>query len=209
MRKFYLTFFIICITGSVYSQEPVGKITHNYFRSDPFSGEFSAFLKHLFNDPTLINTELKKRTDTSLFYFHGTYKSHNPFFFKPKRVEITLTEASLNLKKDSTKADTVYLYELKAFNDDTEEGIKEVKKEFERIHKRYKSDFYKNTLAEDTATQGKLWSIYNFFSPYHRLSPFGVSWINYPEKKEISLVITIRMDNHNNRAVLPIPLYTL
>lgn len=210
MRKFYFTCIAVLLASSSYSQEVLAKITDSYFRSDPFASEFSSFVQHLLKDPTLTGTELKKRTDTSLFYFHGTYKTHSPFFFKPKRVEVSLSEASIRLNRDSVKADTIYLYELVAYNDYTETGIKEIKREFEKIHKRYKNAFYKNALTEDTATNSDMhWAVYNFFSPSHFIAPFSVSWMGPDENKEISLVLTIRIDNRDNRTILPISFKTL
>ena len=82
MRKFYLVVFTVLITNhSSYGQDPVSKITKTYFRPDPFSKEFSSFVLHLINDPTLTNKIVLKRTDSTLFYLEGRYITFNPFFF--------------------------------------------------------------------------------------------------------------------------------
>jgi hypothetical protein len=208
MRKPCLAFLsiLLCTCCLSYGQEPVNKITHHYFRSDPFSGDFSSFLKHLLNDPTITDKTLKRRTDTSLFYFNGSYTTYNPFFFKPKRVEVILSEAEVKVK-DSLAFDTIYLYQLFAFNDDTENGIKEIKKEFEKIYKRYRGSFDKNTLTESPAANELKWATCNFFSPFHAVAPFALTWIGPDEAKEICLILTIRMSSSENKAVLPVPLY--
>jgi hypothetical protein len=204
MRKSLLLFAAIlpayCAT---LAQPTLGKITKSYFRSDPFTGDFSSFLRHLINDPSLTNKSLHKKTDTSLFSFGGTYATHNPFFFKPKRVEVLLSETEVKLK-DTLAFDTIYVYQLFAFNDGTERGTKEVKREFDKIVRRYKGEFYKNVMSE-SPTAGEPWTTCNFFSPYHGIAPFSVTWIGPDANKEVFLLLTIRMDNSNNSAVLPIP----
>src|SRR5437870_249615 len=76
------------------TQQGLYKFADEYFRSDPFKGHFSDFLKHLVNDPDISNKDIQKRTDTSFYTFYGTYKSYNPFFLKPKRIEILLQQVS-------------------------------------------------------------------------------------------------------------------
>ncbi|MBL7740991.1 MAG: hypothetical protein JNK14_17345 [Chitinophagaceae bacterium] len=205
MRKLYLSCILVFFISLIsFSQNGVAKAAHEYFRSDPFGSDFSAFLKHLLNDPTLADKELKKRTDTSLFYFRGNYTKHNPFFFKAKRVEIMLNEAEVKIK-DSVALDTIYLYQLAAYTDNTETGTREIKKEFEKIFRRYKGSFYKNTLTENSSAEELQWATYNFFAPFYGIAPFAVSWIGPNDDKEICLLLTIRINSQNNKAVLPIP----
>jgi len=71
------------------------KIVKNYFRSDPYRNEFGFFLKHLMNDPILVNKSTRLRTDTSLFYFQGVYKNYSPYGFLADRTEIRLAEQEL------------------------------------------------------------------------------------------------------------------
>jgi hypothetical protein len=205
MRKCYLLLFIVITGYSLYSQSPVVKVAHNYFRSDPFETEFSSFLKHLLNDPTIKDKILEKKTDTSLFFFQGVYTSHNPFFFKPAKVEVSLGETVIKL--DSLRSDTVYTYQLLACNNSTEKGIQEVKKEFEKIYRRYKSAFKSSSYAENSPESKMAAASYNFFDGLHGISPFAITWLGPSEDKEICLVITIRMKARNNKATLPLPLY--
>lgn len=208
MRKLYFALFFVFTCFNAYSQSPVIKITQTYYRSFPFQTEFSSFLKHLLNDPTLINKTIEKRTDTSLFYFHGTYKSHNPFFFKPKRMEIALTE-SIIPKNDSVPSDTVYIYQLLAFIDETKDGIQDVRKEFEKIHKRYKGGFFKANFMDRPVTGRLAGATYNYFDRLHALAPFALTWTGPNENKEMCLILTIRMSVRDNTAILPVPFYAL
>lgn len=206
MRKFCLAVIsVLLLYCSSNGQTTISKITHSYFRSDPFSSAFSSFITGLLNDPTLTDKILEKKTDTSLFYFQGTYTNHNPFFFKPTKVEVILSETALQL--DSLHADTIYSYQLLAYNNDTKEGMQELKKEFEKIYRHYKKGFAKNQYTENPA--GSKWNgaTYNFFVLYHAVSPFAITWFGPDENREICLILTIRMKISNNEAVLPIPFY--
>ncbi|HEY6504745.1 MAG TPA: hypothetical protein VIZ28_12270, partial [Chitinophagaceae bacterium] len=70
MRKLYFVLVpVLFVCFNLYSQSPVYKISHSYFRSDPFENEFSSFLKQLLSDPALTDKIIEKRTDTSLFFF--------------------------------------------------------------------------------------------------------------------------------------------
>jgi len=198
-----LPVLLACFTS--YSQSPVYKIAHDYFRSDPFRDEFSSFLKHLLNDPTITDKILEKKTDTSLFYFQGTYTSHNPFFFKPSKVEVLLMETPIQL--DSLISDTIYTYQLLAYNNDTKDGTQEVKKEFEKIYRRHKGGFFRNTYMENPASSELKGVTYNFFDPLHAVAPFALTWCESGESKEMCLVLTIRMSAYNNKAILPVPFY--
>ncbi|HEY6503322.1 MAG TPA: hypothetical protein VIZ28_05050, partial [Chitinophagaceae bacterium] len=181
-------------------------ISHSYFRSDPFENEFSSFLKQLLSDPALTDKIIEKRTDTSLFFFQGTYNKYNPFFFKPKKVVVVLTEIPVEL--DSLKTDTIYSYQLLAYNNDSKEGIEEVKKEFEKIYRRYKGSFKNTSHSENLSGNGLPSVTYNFFDPYYAVAPFAISWAGPNADKEICLILTIRMNTKDNKATLPVPLYT-
>jgi len=207
MGKFCLALFsALLLYCSSYSQETIFKITQTYFRSDPFGKEFSSFVSHLLNDPTLTNKITEKKTDSTLFFFQGTYTTHNPFFFKPKRVEVILTETPVKL--DSLTTDTIYTYQLLAYNNDTKEGVQELKKEFEKICRRYKGGFFKSTFTENPwESKSGSGGMYIFFDRFHAVAPFVLGWGGPDENKEMCLILTIRMDTYNNQAILPVPFY--
>jgi hypothetical protein len=223
MKKKYLSFLSLLFVFSVsYCQDPleairqailgfpinktIPKITHSYFRSNPFNQEFSSFVTHLLNDPILTDKVFEKRTDTSLFYFEGTYKSFNPFFFKPTRVEVTLSQTPVKL--DSLRSDTIYTYQLIAYNNSTPENLIDLKKEFEKINRHYKNAFQKTDFVENPWETEYTGGLYIFYDKYHVVSPFLLSWRGPDKNKEICLMLTIRMDVEENEAVLPIPFYT-
>src|ERR1044072_1801981 len=106
VRKFFLFFLfnalaVLCIAQNEEDEQtPIQnpgtnyllKIVKDYFRSDPYQNQFGFFLKHLMNDPILVNKTTHLKTDTSLFYFQGVYKNYSPFGFLADRTEIRLAE---------------------------------------------------------------------------------------------------------------------
>jgi hypothetical protein len=205
MRKILLLVISAFLFSWCQGQQALLRISKSYFRSDPFEGEFSGFLQHLFNDPTITGKILEKKTDTSLFYFQGTYKNFNPFFFKPKRVQVMLSELAVAV--DSLESDTIYNYQLFAYHDNTKEGVHDIKKEFDKIFKRFRSGFYSNQYTLSPQGSGSPGETYNFFDAYHTVAPFALSWIGPTKDNEMCLILTIRMDNLYNTAVLPVPFY--
>jgi hypothetical protein len=206
MRKScLLVLFPFLMHVSVSGQEAVFKIARSYFRSDPFRGEFSAFMNHLLNDPTLTNKTMEKRTDSSLFYFEGTYNSptYNPFFFKPKRIEVVLTE--MEVKLDSLLTDTIFAYELLAYANDTKDGKAEISEEFQKILKHYKNSFSRTQVVENPTGISAKGTTYNFFDRAHAVSPFALSLYGPDDKNEMCLILTLRMDTYNNVAMLAAP----
>ena len=122
-------------------------------------------------------------------------------------MEVVLNEVIID--QDSLPRDTIYAYEIFAYDNDTREGEQEVKKEFEKIFRHYKNNFDSNKLILNSA-DGKLpGATYNFFDPRHAISPFAVSWFGPTERKEFCLVLTIRFDAYLNEAVLPMPFDSL
>jgi hypothetical protein len=205
MKKLLLTLFItsFCFTGS-FAQEGLYQFSKSYYRSDPFVGEFSGFLNHLLNDPSLLEKEIQKRTDSSLFYFSGIYKNHHPFFFKPKKIKILLQEVSVNYG-DSLVNDTIFIYQLLAYADDTEKGEQEVKREFEKIHRVFNKRFYNSNYQDlkngETIGGGQ----HNYFVAYSTLAPVSTIWTKLDN--EFVLNISLRFKASENRAVLAASLY--
>jgi len=64
MKKYSIIFILTILSCyQATTQETINDVMKGYFRSDPFDKDFSKFLDHLLNDPTLINKTLIKRTD--------------------------------------------------------------------------------------------------------------------------------------------------
>jgi len=209
MKKFLLFLLLAFVLVQANAQdETLKKFSKSYFRSDPFAGTFSGFLNHLLKDPSIIDKKIEQRTDTSFFYFGGKYLNFNPFFFKPKKVEVVLTETEVRYSEDSPLIDTIYVYQVIAQTDFTPEGMEEVKKEFNRILHQYKKKFYSSNTQDLTDKQGKVVGNFaNFFIPYQAVAPITIAWGKMDGENSAVLNILIRLKSSDNYAVLPNPLY--
>ncbi len=199
-------FLFIVNVATINGQDAVRKVTKNYFRSDPFTIEFSSFLKHLINDPTITEKEFYQRSDTGLFYLHGYYSTHKPFFFKPKKIEVVLAEVEMQYSDSLPYKDTIMIYQLVAYSENTQEGIKDVKREFDKIHKLINKGFSSSKYQEQKAGDDISAAWINYFVATHALAPVTLMWGKTKGIDEAVLNITIRMKTSYNRAVLAAPL---
>lgn len=201
--RILLLFLFILAADSIQGQQQFRKITRAYFRSDPFMTSFGSFVQHLVNDPDLSSKAIDKKTDSTLFYFTGTYKTFNPFFMKPDRLDVVLEE--MPVQADSLPSDTIYSYELIAYIKADEPGRKQVKKEFERIHKLARGEFptFKHSALQDS-TNGE---VYNYFMPFHGLAPFSLLTYDVPEYNSICIVLIVRLKAIDNESKFPFGLF--
>lgn len=183
------------------------KFTKSYFRSNPFATNFSSFMNHLLNDPTIKDKYIQKRTDSTLYMFYGVYTTHNPFFFMPKRVEIVLQEEPVQYGDSVKIRDTIFTYQLMAYANDDVKGTADIKKEFEKINrqnnKRFASNSY-NEIKDGDATKVEL---YNYFVASYALSPACVIRGRIKDQHEWVLNLTLRFKISANEAILIRPLH--
>jgi hypothetical protein len=209
MKKLYFTlalFFLFNFRADA-QLEGLYQFTHSYFRSDPFQSPFSVFMEHLMKDPGISGKEKRLRSDTALFYFYGVYSQYNPFFFKPVRLEVLLEEVPFQYSDSLPAQDTLLVYQLVAYGKRGEEGQKEIKKEFEKIHRRYKGQFFDSNYKEFKQNDTIAGAMHNYFTPLNILSPLSIAWGNMEGTGEPVLNITLRFKTSQNRTILPAPLY--
>ena len=208
MRKIYTLFIpLFVLTIASQAQDGLFQFTNNYFRHDPWQGSFSGFLQRLMSDPNLENKAQRQRTDTTLFYFQADYRQYNPFFFKPERVQVILEQSELSYDDSLARKDTIFLYQLVAYAPDSEEGRRDIKKEFEKIHRKYNRRFFESNYNESKEGETVIGASHNYFLAIALLSPLSVSWGRIESSKQLVLVLTLRIKSRENRAVLPAPLY--
>ena len=183
------------------------KFADEYFRSDPFKGQFSDFLKHLLNDPDIDNKDIQKKTDTSFYSFHGDYKTYNPFFIKPKHIEILLQEVAVGYGDTAKAVDTIFQYQLLAYLDNDEKGRNELKKEFEKMHRQTQRKFFDSGYKELSKGNEVTGAFHNYFVPFYSLAPATILWSEVKEKQELVLNITLRFKKEGNETILPMPFY--
>jgi hypothetical protein len=207
MNKLYL--FLLLSLGTTIrvsaQAEGLQQFTHDYFRSDPLLGQFSAFLSHLTKDPAIDKKQVQLRTDTSLYFFHGIYPAYNPFFFKPVRLEVSLAESPVQYSDSLPVGDTILIYQLTAYAEPTEKGLKEVKKEFEKIHRQYGRRFFDSNYRDIQENGNKIGGTRNYFVPMHLVSPLTITWGLISETNQPVLNIALRLKTINNQPALPVP----
>jgi hypothetical protein len=185
----------------IVKDNPIYKIARTYFRSNPFNVHFSTFLNHLMHDPTLSNKTLNKRTDTSLFFFSGEYKGHNPYGFKADKVDIRLAEREVNMEDSVSTMDTLLFYQLVGYSYGT--GASEaVKKEYSKFDRKFGQHFYgeDSVLKEGNEPVGMVKNYFLISESY--LSPLSISWGKLDDLHSV-FTIMFRIKLTQNIATLP------
>ena len=200
------------ITSTAYSQisdekimGAAGKIAHDYFRISPFNKDFSSFVSRLMNDPTLQQSNIQRKTDTSLFFLEGNYSTHKPFFFRPDKVKVILAERET--EGDSLHpSEPFFLYQIVGYAPAGKEGKTDVQDEYEKLVRQYKRAFDMNHPRElkdgDTVTG----EIRNFYFENVSFPVMTLAWSTNGVNGNV-LAITIRFFVYDNRAFLPIATY--
>jgi hypothetical protein len=204
MKKLILVLSIVLCNYFGQAQDVLMQVAKFYFRSNPFDREFSQFLSHIMNDPTLTNSTINKRTDTTFFYLRGDYTHHNPFFFKAKRTSVIVGEKEIVLNDSLELLDTIITYQVAGYTDGGKEGEQDVKDEFERFDKRYLKKFIKNDYTELKVGNNVNGAIRNYFVHYSFLAPLSVAWQKIVANNENVFVITLRFKVSGNVATLPV-----
>ncbi len=208
-KNYFIIFFLVifsCYHSSAQlpAQQAIYNIAKSYYRSNPFENEFSKFLNHLVNDPTLADKVIHKKTDSTLFFLKGVYASHSPFFFKADKTEIILAEYEEAENDSSQYIHTVFVYQLISHATSGEEGIKNVKEEFEKLCRHYKKKFDGNNYKELKTNEKQAGEIRDYSSGYPGFFPLTIAWATSKEHNDNILALTIRFMVFENQAYLPI-----
>lgn len=207
-KNYFLLLTSLLFTLAAFAQNPLERVASAYFRSNPYRLPYSQFIRHLINDPTIRDSQLARRSDTSLFYFKGEYTSHKPFDFPGKKVEISLRETPVNVADTLSLVDTILVYTLTVTAENKPDILKAVQKTAERIHRKYRRMFSGTqyaTFKEAGLTEEG--GIYNYFAAGYGLAPFAVTWGVTSDKKEVLLSLIFRIKVYENEAGIPLPFY--
>ncbi|MBI3138941.1 MAG: hypothetical protein HYZ15_10180 [Sphingobacteriales bacterium] len=178
------------------------RVVQQYYRINPFNKEFSNFLSRLMNDPTLTDTTLHRKTDSTLFFLEGNYTTHRPFFFRAGQVKVLLAERELTI--DSTEDfSTVFLYQLVGYAPGGKEGVQDVKTEFEKLSRQYKRVFEISSSRELKSGQQVYGEVRDFYFTNVFFPILTLAWSTREEKENL-VAITVRFMVYNNAAYLPI-----
>ena len=203
MKRIFFIAFILT-NSLLHAQDVLMQVAKNYFRSNPFDKEFSQFLVHIINDPTLTNSTINKRTDTTFFYLRGDYSHHNPFFFKATRTSVIVAEKELVLNDSLNLLDTIITYQIAGYTVGGKEGEQDVKEEFDRFDKKYLKKFVKNDFTELKVGNTVNGAIRNYYVRFSFLAPLSVAWQKITANNENVFVITLRFKVSGNVATLPV-----
>jgi hypothetical protein len=211
MYRFTMLWLITCwlLTSTAYSQisEPriltaAEKIAHDYFRVSPFNKDFSTFVSRLINDPSVADKKIHLKTDSTLFFMEAAYTKHQPFFFKPEKVKVIISERE-------TEADSLhspqpfFIYQLVGYAPAGKDGKTDVEKEYEKLVKKYTRSFDMNQPRELKDGETVTGEIRDFYFANVSFAPVTLAWSSNAENGNV-FAITIRFLVFDNRAFLPI-----
>ncbi|MES1217509.1 MAG: hypothetical protein ABUT20_18515 [Bacteroidota bacterium] len=203
MKKIFLIVLFLIYWFYSFSQQTFFQIAENYFRSNPFKTEFSTFLTHLMNDPAITNKTIDKKTDSTLFFFEGTYNSYNPFFFKAIRTKVILAEKEEPGDDTSQLVYTNYYYQLIGYAVTGDEGVTDIHEEFDKFCKRYKKKFDEEDYKEIKNQEKLIGEIRKYSLKYPGYFPLMVAWATSREKNDNIFALTVKFRVYNNIAYLP------
>ena len=202
----------LLLTSTLYSQisdekimGAAGKIAHDYFRISPFNKDFSTFVSRLMNDPSVQQSTIRRKTDTTLFFLEGIYNTHKPFFFRPDKVKIILSERET--EGDSINpAQPFFLYQIVGYAPPGKEGKTDVQDEYEKLVRQYKRAFDMNHPRELKDGDTLSGEIRDFYFENVSFPVMTLAWSTNNINGNV-LAITIRFFVFDNRAFLPIAAY--
>lgn len=179
--------------------------TRSYFRQDPFKMEFSRFVPALMNDPGLTEKKINKKTDSTLFYLQGRYNSYYPFTITTTHCKIILAEQEEYLDSSMNNTFTYFVYQLIGYASPGEEGLNDVRQEYEKLHRRFKKEMEVNELKELKNEGVQSGAIMNYTFKNMVFYPVTVAWASSADHKENIIALSVRFFMSDNQAYLPIP----
>lgn len=186
------------MASTVFSQENFERVVKDYYRVDPFAGNFSGFIETLSSDTALHNKQNYKQTDSTGYFLRGEYDIFNPFSINAGKVEIFFYENQISVTDKYPLS--FYTYQLTAYFADNEYNRKAIKKDFKKLGRKMKIDF---TEVENQSLKGyqgiEDGEINSYSSEYSLMPPAIISWQTL-KSKQIALSILIRIVQKNNRA---------
>lgn len=178
----------------------VQSITGTYFKTLPYQKPFSRFLQELLADSDLQDKVVNQRTDSTFFYFSGTYKRFNSFIYRPTTLKLIVAESEFAPSDTSSYKDTVVYCQLLVTADTTERGRDFVKKEYSRLLRKSTPEFYHSSYAlgsQSNAHSGEL--SHCFIQPF-AVAPLTIAWARNKDTREYTLSISLAMKVKANEA---------
>lgn len=170
-----------------------------YYRVNPFQGNFSSFVQALTTDSSLLKKEIYRQTDTTGYFVKGEYNIFNPYSINANKVDMLFYE---NVYKSQSRVlFTFYTYQLTAYFPDTELGRQAVVKDYKKLVKKIRKDLYdtqrQSLKGYNNIEDGEITTFNDSGSP---LEPVIVSWQTLAKTKQLGLTIILRLEQVNNHA---------
>ncbi|MBK9465176.1 MAG: hypothetical protein IPN56_10370 [Chitinophagaceae bacterium] len=201
-------FLVLLLTWQTIFPQSVNKATEEYFRHNPFKTEFDQFLNKLISDPVLLEKDIKKKTDSTLFYVQGVYKSFSPFFFPANHCKIILSEQQEYTDSLQMEVYTYFVYQLIGYATPGKEGLNDIKEEFEKLNRRFRKGLDVSEQKELKRENEQSGIIVNYTYKDMIFYPLTIAWATTPGNKENIIALTIRFFMLDNKAYLPVPAYS-
>ncbi|MGN7784929.1 hypothetical protein ACTJIJ_10390 [Niabella sp. 22666] len=200
MFKYFFAITLSLLSASfIQAQNSFARTVKEYYRVNPFRGNFSSFVEALTTDPALLKKEIHHQTDTTGYFVRGQYDVFNPYSINANKVDMLFYENAY--KSKSRVFFTFYTYQLTAYFPDTELARRAIVKDYKKLVKKIRKDFYdtqrQSLKGYNNIEDGEITAFNDSGSP---LEPAVVSWQTLAKTKQLGLTIILRLEQVNNYA---------
>ncbi|ULT43396.1 hypothetical protein KRR40_08105 [Niabella defluvii] len=99
MKKYIIGIIFFTLGATVCrAQTNFTRTIKEYYRVNPFQGNFSSFIKALTSDPSLLKKEIYRQTDTTGYFVRGQYEVFNPYSINANKVDMLFMKMFTRLK---------------------------------------------------------------------------------------------------------------
>lgn len=200
MFKYFFAIILSLLSASLtQAQSNFARTVKEYYRVNPFQGNFSSFVEALTTDPSLMKKEIYRQTDTTGYFVKGQYDVFNPYSINANKVDMLFYE---NVYKSKSRIlFTFYTYQLTTYFPDTELARRAVVKDYTKLVRKIRKDFYdtqrQSLKGYNNIEDGEITAFNDSGSP---LEPVVVSWQTLAKTKQLGLTIILRLEQVNNYA---------
>ncbi|WP_114792063.1 hypothetical protein U0035_09430 [Niabella yanshanensis] len=200
MLKYFFAIAIFVLPVSfIQAQSNFTRTVKEYYRVNPFQGNFSSFVEALTTDPSLLKKEIYRQTDTTGYFVKGEYDVFNPYSINANKVDMLFYE---NVYKSKNRVlFSFYTYQLTTYFPDTELARRAVAKDYKKLVKKIRKDMY-DTQRQSLKGYNNIedGEITTFNDSGSTLEPVVVSWQTLAKTKQLGLTIILRLEQDNNYA---------
>lgn len=200
MLKYFFVIILSALPGALLqAQANFARAVKEYYRVNPFHGNFSSFVKALSTDSLLLKKELYRQTDTTGYFLRGEYRVFNPYSINANKVDMLFYENAY--KSKSRVLFTFYTYQITAYFPDTELARRAVLKDYQKLVKKFRRDLHdtqrQSLKGYNNIEDGEITTFNDSGSP---LDPVLVSWQTLEKTSQLGLTIILRLEQVKNYA---------